>query len=358
MFGSWKSDDDDPVTLDGDAGTDREPSVDPGTTASSADRASADLLEATLVTIEQLINPDRAHDMLDPEEPLDVRCDRIVARLEDRLLAAPATPQLRPEDIAEANAAIQELRDISTEQASFLEEANQAADRMQGSIVENSRLAQGASEAVSELSTSTETRTSEILAVVSRLQASVDHAATSLSTIFDLGNSSNQIAKMAMTINDIAEQTNILALNAAISAARAGEHGREFGVISSEVRELANRTATTARDITRVIGELERETREAAEVMQQVDVGLEGVDQAGDSLHDIASETAQLVDAVDQISRHSKSQSAATSDVLFGIDAAVMTGEQLLEGIRNIADFVGRVTDPSSDVLQATRQDN
>jgi methyl-accepting chemotaxis protein len=314
----------------------------------TTDRAFADLLAATVEHVERLAGISEACPATGEgltNEDVVKRCDHALAILEVRLHEQPTSRQLSPEDIDEAVAALTELRETSSEQAAFLKEAGSAADRMESSIVENSRLAQSASEAASELSQRTETGTVEILSVVSRLQTSADHAVESLSTIFDLGNSSNEIARMAKTINEIAEQTKILALNAAIAAARAGEQGREFGVISSEIRQLATRTAETARDITKVIGSLEVKTRDAAEIMQQIDVGLDDVDVAGDSLHAIAAETGLLVGAVDQISTHSKSQSAATSDVLFGIDAAAMTGEQLIEGVRRLDDFVDRLTD-------------
>jgi methyl-accepting chemotaxis protein len=301
-------------------------------------------LAAAVARIEALLDrgDPQPIDKLSPEE-IQARLDRVVFELEDRLDAH--TPVPASHDVTDAAAALAELNEISAEQASYLEEANTAADRMQSSIIENSRLARTAAEAATELGTRTETRTTEILSVVSRLQASAEQASASLATIFDVGNSSNEIAGMARTINEIAEQTKILAFNAAIAAARAGDQGKEFGVISGEIRQLATRTADTAREITKVIGDLETETREAASVMQQVDVGLEDVDQAGDALHGIAAETNQLIEAVNQIAHHSKSQSAATSDVLFGIDAAAMTGEQLLDGVRRLGDFVDRVAD-------------
>jgi len=282
-----------------------------------------------------------------PEEIAD-RCERALAHLDERIRVKETVQGPSPQDVADAQAALADVQEIVAEQAGYLEEANTAAGRMQNSIIENSKLARTASEAATELGTRTETRTTEIMSVVSRLQASSEQAAASLATLFDAGNSSNEIATMAKTINEIAEQTKILALNAAIAAARAGEQGREFGVISGEIRQLATRTAETARNITRVIGELEAETRDAVEAMQQVDVGLEDVDKAGDALHGIASGTNQLVDAVGQIATHSKSQSAATSDVLFGIDAAGMVGEQLNEGVDRIARFVDRIAQGES----------
>ncbi len=89
-----------------------------------------------------------------------------------------------------------------------------------------------------------------------------------------------------------------------------------------------------------MLAELETETKGVADAMQQVDVGLGDVDHTGDQLRGIASDTSNLVGTVDQITHHSKAQSAATSDVLFGVDAAVMSGEQLQEALDRVAAFV------------------
>lgn len=312
-------------------------------------RASAqhegDLTDSTLARLELLAGID-ADDVSAAPEDFGARIERALAALERRHGGAGLSAPLG--DLDAAVAAIDELREITSEQAEFLQEASKAADRMQGSIVDNSRLAQGAAEVATELGAATETRTAEIESVVSRLQTRAEQAGESLAHVFDVSDSSGEIARMAGAIDGIAQQTKILALNAAVSAARAGDNGLEFGVISREIRRLATSAAETAGDITRVIGDFETKTKGAAVAMQQIDVGLDDVDHAGDSLHGIASDTSRLISAVNQISTHSRAQSAATSDVLFGIDAAVLTGERLVESLQRVADFITTLQGTSS----------
>lgn len=311
-------------------------------------RTPSSLLAADAVTERELIERTLARlEKLTGGEPEDqpTTLAELATRVEDALQAlegggAAAVDLSGVGDLASVVAAVAELRQISAEQSDFLQEASRAADRMQGSIVENSRLAQSAAEVATELGTLTDKRTAEIESVVSRLQTRAEQAGESLSHVFDVSDSSGEIARMAGAIDGIAQQTKILALNAAVSAARAGDNGLEFAVISREIRRLATSAAETAGDITRVIGDFETKTKGAADAMQQIDVGLEDVDHAGVSLHGIASDTGRLIAAVDQISDHSRAQSAATSDVLFGIDAAVLTGEQLVESLQRVADFI------------------
>jgi methyl-accepting chemotaxis protein len=139
-----------------------------------------------------------------------------------------------------------------------------------------------------------------------------------------LGVRSDEIGQIVKVIKDIAEQTNLLALNAAIEAARAGEQGRGFAVVADEVRKLAERTATATSEISTMIEAIQSETGNAVTTMEkgstQVSEGVTLANQAGLSLQNINSSVKRVVTMIEQISAATKSQSAATNEITLRVE--------------------------------------
>jgi methyl-accepting chemotaxis protein len=194
-----------------------------------------------------------------------------------------------------------------------------AMQEMSSTVVEVSNNSNQAAESARKAS-ETAIRGGQIVnEALETMRSIANSVGTTARKIEELGNSSSQIGKIIAVIDDIADQTNLLALNAAIEAARAGEQGRGFAVVADEVRKLAERTTKATKEIAQMIDGVQKETSSAVGQMQsgnkQVEVGVATTAKAGDSLKEIITAAQQVGDMVSQIATAANQQTSTADQI-------------------------------------------
>lgn len=156
-----------------------------------------------------------------------------------------------------------------------------------------------------------------------------------------LGEKSNEIGQIIESITNIASQTNLLALNAAIEAARAGEQGRGFAVVADEVRKLAEESAKSAQQIASLISSIQGQTQEAVQSMDQateeVDTGITVVNKAGESFQQIQHSVSQVANEIQEVSVAIEQISKSTDQIVSNVDVIAEVSETVSAGTQNVS---------------------
>ncbi|HWG96217.1 MAG TPA: methyl-accepting chemotaxis protein, partial [Nitrospira sp.] len=218
-----------------------------------------------------------------------------------------------------------DLAHRTSEQAGALEETSASMEEMTSTVKQNADNSKQANQ----------------LAIAARDIANKGGAVTTraVDAMGEINKSSKKIADIITVIDEIAFQTNLLALNAAVEAARAGEHGRGFAVVAAEVRNLAQRSATAAKEIKGLINES----------IQRVTDGTELVNQSGKTLEEIVGSVKRVTDIIAEISAASQEQAS-------GIDQVNKAITQMDEGTQQNAALVEETASASQSMKEQANE--
>ncbi|WP_196159784.1 methyl-accepting chemotaxis protein [Reinekea sp. G2M2-21] len=212
-------------------------------------------------------------------------------------------------------------------------------------VAQNAQLTASEIAEVNELSNKGKKITVDAVSQIQDVATTVNNASTAMG---ELAESSNKIASVLDVIRGIAEQTNLLALNAAIEAARAGEQGRGFAVVADEVRSLASKTQQSTDDIQKMIEALQKGVGEAVDAiakgLESVQTSVERTSSTTEALDSIVAAAARVSDASMQIATSTEEQSQVAEDVNSNLVQLSDMGKESFENASANKDRAGQVS--------------
>ena len=232
----------------------------------------------------------------------------------------------------ELSSAASRIADGSTSQSARAAQVSTASQEMSSTIAEITRSVSYAAQAAKAASEVAESGGRIVVSTIESMNGISKTAKHSSGIISSLGGRSREIGSIITVIDDIADQTNLLALNAAIEAARAGEQGRGFAVVADEVRRLAEKTMKATKEIDTMIRTMQDETGKAIESMENevsaVGAGARLAEEAGASLNEIVSRVEVVTSMIESVMVAIQQQNSATEQISSDMEGvSVVVGE-------------------------------
>ncbi|MBX2974597.1 MAG: methyl-accepting chemotaxis protein [Ignavibacteriaceae bacterium] len=265
----------------------------------------------------------------------------VAESLNSALLQVSESVQATASAASQISSSTEEMAAGSQELSSQTSEVATAVEEMTSTILQTTKNANTAAENSRNASQQTKVGVIQIKEAKKGMDNIIASTQATGQIINSLANKTDQIGEIAQVIDDIADQTNLLALNAAIEAARAGEQGRGFAVVADEVRKLAERTTKATKEIAETIKAIQREAKEADSSMEAagrvVTSGIEMNNKVEAALINIDESVQKVAFEIDQVAAASEQQSTTSEEISKNIESISSVTNETTTGIHQIA---------------------
>jgi len=260
---------------------------------------------------------------------------------------------------SQISSSTEEMAVGANEQSAQTTDVASAVEEMTATILESTKNASDAAAVAKEAGKNANDGGEIVLETIQGINRIAEVVVRSADTIKELGKSSNKIGEIIQVINDIADQTNLLAFNAAIEAARAGEQGRGFAVVADEVRKLAERTTKATKEIETMIKHIQEDTAGAVDAIEEgtreVEKGKALAEKAHDALEKIIENSSRVDDIINQLATSSEQQSTTSESISKSVETISNVTQQSAEGTHQIsraAEDLYRLTENLQEIIE------
>jgi len=230
------------------------------------------------------------------------------------------------ESVWELKKSIDDIKELVNTLYEVMDRTNDTSNKMQKILEQNKNISNEANRDMNEIKNAIEENKIVFNKIINSLNSNIELQNEATIKIKNLSNQVEEISKVVETIGDIADQTNLLALNAAIEAARAGEHGRGFAVVADEVRQLAEKTQKSLAEI----------NSNVSVVTQSMNDALGDIEKIDSSTRELESESKRSNDAMNQIENRVYNATKSIESLISGMDKMYISSNNIITNINKI----------------------